>query len=169
MGRERMVAVDAPLVDAMLTDGQPTAPLDEFCRVYDRDDNWWWAIGCGHHQNLFDAALDELRLTEGDLTVAVHEAQTARSEAERLQTRCEEAEYVTRQQADQNRQLRDEVERLREESATNRETGGGWRDRALTAETQQQAALNLCDEGERLGKQLVWIGELRAALGAADE
>jgi hypothetical protein len=75
----------------------------------------------------------ELERTEGDLTVAVHEAQ-----------------------------------RAREESATNRETGCAWRGRALIAETQQQAALSLCDEGERLGKQLVWIGELRAALGAAE-
>ena len=38
----------------------PTAPLAEFIEEYDADDNVWWMIGCGHHQNLFDAAVSEL-------------------------------------------------------------------------------------------------------------
>jgi hypothetical protein len=79
----------------------------------------------------------ELDHMEGDLTVAVHEAQTAR-------TRCEEAEYVTRQQADQNRRLRDQL----------------------------QAVTDLCDQAEYAARTVpgvVWIGDLRAALGAADD
>ena len=40
----------------------PTAPLDEFVAAYEDDDNWWWRIACGHHQNLFEAAVE--RLTE---------------------------------------------------------------------------------------------------------
>jgi hypothetical protein len=38
----------------------PTAPLEDFRAAYEADDNWWWRIGCGHHQNLFDAACDEI-------------------------------------------------------------------------------------------------------------
>lgn len=37
-----------------------TAPLDEFVRTYADDDNWWWSIACGHHQNLFEQALDQI-------------------------------------------------------------------------------------------------------------
>ena len=48
-------------VEAMLTDpANPTAPLADFLEAYVQDDNLWWRIGCGHHQNLFDAALDRL-------------------------------------------------------------------------------------------------------------
>jgi hypothetical protein len=36
----------------------PTAPLSDFIKAYNEDDNWWWRIECGHHQNLFEAALD---------------------------------------------------------------------------------------------------------------
>lgn len=46
-------------VTAMVTNPQaPTAPLDEFLVAYNQDDNLWWRIGCGHHQNLFDAAIE---------------------------------------------------------------------------------------------------------------
>jgi hypothetical protein len=42
----------------------PTAPLADFLAAYEKDDNEWWGIGCGHHQNLFEAAVDEVvRLT----------------------------------------------------------------------------------------------------------
>lgn len=37
-----------------------TPPLDEFLAAYQQDDNIWWAIGCGHHQNLFEAACDRI-------------------------------------------------------------------------------------------------------------
>jgi hypothetical protein len=40
----------------------PTAPLGEFLASYRDDDNIWWRIACGHHQNLFDAAC--LRIAE---------------------------------------------------------------------------------------------------------
>ena len=50
--------VDAMMnsIDAMV----PTAPLDEFITAYEQDDNLWWSIACGHHQNLFDAAIGEI-------------------------------------------------------------------------------------------------------------
>ncbi len=37
-----------------------TPPLDEFRRDYEADDNVWWAMACGHHQNLFEAACEQL-------------------------------------------------------------------------------------------------------------
>lgn len=52
-----------------------TPPLDEFRRLYAEDDNLWWRVECGHHQNLFEAAcerIDELeqaqRLADSLLT-----------------------------------------------------------------------------------------------------
>lgn len=36
-----------------------TPPLDDFLAVYNDDDNEWWRIECGHHMNLFEAAVDE--------------------------------------------------------------------------------------------------------------
>jgi hypothetical protein len=38
----------------------PTCSLDDFLPAYERDDNVWWMIECGHHQNLFDAAVERL-------------------------------------------------------------------------------------------------------------
>ena len=38
----------------------PTASLDEFLAAYDEDDAIWWRISCGHHQNLFEMAVEEL-------------------------------------------------------------------------------------------------------------
>jgi hypothetical protein len=37
-----------------------TPELDEFRARYNADDNEWWRIDCGHHQNLFEAACDEV-------------------------------------------------------------------------------------------------------------
>ena len=45
-------------VRAMIEDEKaPTAPLADFLSAYEDDDNLWWRIACGHHQNLFDAAV----------------------------------------------------------------------------------------------------------------
>jgi hypothetical protein len=50
-----------PSVQAMLADDHaPTAPLMEFVTAYATDDNLWWHTACGHHQNLFDAAMDQM-------------------------------------------------------------------------------------------------------------
>lgn len=38
----------------------PTANLDAFLTAYESDDNIWWMIECGHHQNLFEAAIDRI-------------------------------------------------------------------------------------------------------------
>lgn len=37
-----------------------TPPLAVFRDLYADDDNWWWRIECGHHQNLYEAADDRL-------------------------------------------------------------------------------------------------------------
>jgi hypothetical protein len=37
-----------------------TASLNDFLKAYNDDDNWWWRISCGHHLNLFDAALERI-------------------------------------------------------------------------------------------------------------
>ncbi|WP_280201296.1 hypothetical protein [Nocardia cyriacigeorgica] len=37
-----------------------TPSLDEFRRAYAADDNEWWRLECGHHMNLFEAALEAL-------------------------------------------------------------------------------------------------------------
>ena len=43
-----------------VTDPQAATPsLAEFLEWCEDDDNIWWEIGCGHHQNLLLAALDE--------------------------------------------------------------------------------------------------------------
>lgn len=56
-----MSDVIPPSVRAMADDPQaPTAPLDDFITAMRYDDNWWWRIGCGHHLNLFEAALDRV-------------------------------------------------------------------------------------------------------------
>lgn len=48
-------------IPAWVTDDRaPTPGLDEFREAYDLDDNIWWRIGCGHHQNLFEAACREI-------------------------------------------------------------------------------------------------------------
>lgn len=47
-----------------LDDKAPTPSLREFLAEYEGNSNLWWRIGCGHHQNLFDDAIDEIvRLT----------------------------------------------------------------------------------------------------------
>lgn len=38
----------------------PTPGLDDFLAMAELDSNLWWRIGCGHHENLFDAAVEEL-------------------------------------------------------------------------------------------------------------
>jgi hypothetical protein len=45
-------------VAAILVDNAaPTPPLADFLTAYYEDDNLWWRIGCGHHQNLFEVAV----------------------------------------------------------------------------------------------------------------
>lgn len=50
-----------PSVEAMVTDDRaPTAPLDDFLATMAEDDSVWWRVGCGHHLNLFEAAIERL-------------------------------------------------------------------------------------------------------------
>jgi len=41
-----------------MTDPEVTPPLDEFLREYEQSPNVWWGMGCGHHLNLFEAAVE---------------------------------------------------------------------------------------------------------------
>lgn len=51
----------APDVEAMVSQmSAPTADLADFLLEYEKDDNIWWAIACGHHQNLFEEAVEAL-------------------------------------------------------------------------------------------------------------
>lgn len=47
-----------------IDDMAPTPPLAEFLAVYGQDDNWWWRVSCGHHQNLFDDAVDRIEAAQ---------------------------------------------------------------------------------------------------------
>lgn len=50
-----------PSVKAMIDEeNAPTGPLDEFADAYANNDNLWWYLACGHHQNLFEEAIDRL-------------------------------------------------------------------------------------------------------------
>jgi len=52
-------------VEAMeQADQAPTADLEDFILAYFEDDNIWWRVGCGHHMNLFDAAVERIRELE---------------------------------------------------------------------------------------------------------
>lgn len=54
-------------VAAILVDSAaPTPPLDDFLATYAADDNLWWSIGCGHHQNLLDEAVERLEAARAD-------------------------------------------------------------------------------------------------------
>lgn len=62
----------------MLSDDRAaTAPLDEFRAAYEADDNVWWASSCGHHQNVFEDACDEIDRLRADLDRLREENETA--------------------------------------------------------------------------------------------
>lgn len=50
-----------------MSEPETTPPLAEFRAKYDADDNEWWRLSSGHHQNLFDAACWELDDTRAEL------------------------------------------------------------------------------------------------------
>lgn len=59
MRRRRGPVILPATVQAMIDDPHaPTAPLKDFLLALILDDNVWWRIVCGHHQNLFDAACE---------------------------------------------------------------------------------------------------------------
>jgi hypothetical protein len=60
-------------VTAMADEPQaPTAPLDDFLAAYSADDNWWWRVPCGHHMNLFDAAIERIEELEDPADPTYH-------------------------------------------------------------------------------------------------
>lgn len=60
-----------PTVAAMLTTTGPTAPLADFRADYEADDNLWWRIGCGHHQNLLRPPATSWTPSTGELRACV--------------------------------------------------------------------------------------------------
>ena len=47
--------------------GAPTAPLADFLPAYEDDDNLWWRLSGGHHQNLFEEAVERMEIAEREL------------------------------------------------------------------------------------------------------
>lgn len=45
---------------------EQTPPLDEFLERFVADDNEWWRLDCGHHLNLFEAAVERMRELEAN-------------------------------------------------------------------------------------------------------
>jgi hypothetical protein len=41
-----------------------TPKLDDFLVEYEADDNVWWRLACGHHQNLFEEAVERMQAAE---------------------------------------------------------------------------------------------------------
>ena len=41
-----------------------TPKLDDFLKAYERDDNVWWRLACGHHMNLFEEAVERMQRAE---------------------------------------------------------------------------------------------------------
>lgn len=52
------------VVAAEMDPRAPTPPLDDFLVAYADDDNWWWRLSSGHHQNLFDEAVERMATAE---------------------------------------------------------------------------------------------------------
>lgn len=50
-----------------ITQDSPTPPLEDFREAYEADDTIWWSLGCGHHQNLFEAACEEIDRLRGEV------------------------------------------------------------------------------------------------------
>jgi len=53
-------------------DWRQTPTLDEFNAMYDEDDNIWWRIACGHHQNLYEAAVERYQTAEAQVQRVRH-------------------------------------------------------------------------------------------------
>lgn len=61
-----------PSVAAMVHDSRAvTAPLMDFLAAYYEDDNIWWSIGCGHHLNLFESAIERKGALLTDVIAAI--------------------------------------------------------------------------------------------------
>ena len=54
-------------------DWKQTPTLDEFNAMYDEDDNIWWRIACGHHQNLYEAAVERYQTAEAQIQRVRHD------------------------------------------------------------------------------------------------
>ena len=50
-----------------MSDWKQTPTLDEFAAMYDEDEHLWWRIGCGHHQNLYEAAVERYERAEATI------------------------------------------------------------------------------------------------------
>ena len=47
-----------------MSNWKQTPTLDAFAAMYDADEHLWWRIECGHHQNLYEAAVERYERAE---------------------------------------------------------------------------------------------------------
>ena len=52
-----------------MSDWKQTPTLDAFAKMYDEDEHLWWRIGCGHHQNLYEAAVERYEKAEAAIAL----------------------------------------------------------------------------------------------------
>lgn len=77
-------------------DWKHTPTLDEFNALNDKDDGWWWRIACGHHQNLYEAAVERYRAAEAQIQAvrALHRLSTHVTSGFNVVTVCAECGNV---------------------------------------------------------------------------
>lgn len=98
-----------------------TPPLDEFLTEYNQDDNIWWVIGCGHHQNLFEDAADRMQRSEAERDRRHEEAVRYLTERNLERARAERAETDAAAQSTSARIARVRAERTEQAIAAVRE------------------------------------------------
>lgn len=63
---------------------EPTPSLETFVEAEKQDPNLWWRIGCGHHQNLLDQALDRIEALQLRVETLRHLAVTSQVAGDKL-------------------------------------------------------------------------------------
>lgn len=99
-------SVSAAARDIEGDDNIPTPPLADFRQAYEADDNWWWRLGSGDHQNLFDQACERIDELEARFVVwqarllAINDLRDLLAEThhalERLELEMDQAALVNR-------------------------------------------------------------------------
>lgn len=59
-------------------ENDPTPSVEEYLAEEERDPNLWWRIACGHHQNLFEEAVERMQEQEQKIRKLYESAYTLR-------------------------------------------------------------------------------------------